>query len=250
MNLDKIKNIHFVGIGGIGMSGIAEILTGRGMAVSGCDLKRSSATALLTDRGVNVRIGHDAAHLAGIDTVVVTAAVKGANAEVDAARERGIDIVRRKDLLSAIVDEKRGIGVSGTHGKTTTSAMIATVLEEAGLDPLGPLAFHEQTPPGIAEAAPAKVAADATIVAMEKDGMRTVRAGTNGFTCMADNPATPGPDPMCMDAAAMDWANAWMGHKDPSAGKIGFMYMLAGGTDASNTDPYADKPTASKTAAK
>ena len=135
MNLNKIKNIHFVGIGGIGMSGIAEILTGRGMAVSGCDLKHSSATTLLAGRGVDVRFGHDPAHLTGVDTVVVTAAVKGANVEVDAARERGIDIVRRKDLLAAIVDEKRAVGVSGTHGKTTTSAMIATVLEEAGLDP-------------------------------------------------------------------------------------------------------------------
>jgi hypothetical protein len=96
------------------------------------------------------------------------------------------------------------------------------------------------------KAAPAKVAADATVVAMQEDGtMRTVRAGKNGFTCMPDNPATPGPDPMCMDASALEWANAWVGHKDPASGKIGFMYMLAGGTDASNTDPYADKPTAS-----
>ncbi|WP_460735489.1 hypothetical protein [Lysobacter tyrosinilyticus] len=94
------------------------------------------------------------------------------------------------------------------------------------------------------QAAPAKVAAKATIVAMEKDGMRTLREGSNGFTCMADNPATPGPDPMCMDAAAMEWAHAWISHKDPTMGKVGFMYMLAGGTDASNTDPYADKPTA------
>lgn len=96
------------------------------------------------------------------------------------------------------------------------------------------------------QAAPAKVAADATIVAMQPDGsMRTVRAGSNGFTCMADNPATPGPDPMCMDAAAMAWAGAWMGHQPPTTGKIGLMYMLAGGTDASNTDPYATRPDAS-----
>ncbi|MEA2417420.1 MAG: UDP-N-acetylmuramate--alanine ligase [Thermoanaerobaculia bacterium] len=135
MNLNKIKNIHFVGIGGIGMSGIAEILKGRGKTVSGCDLKRSSATSLLAGRGVSVHIGHDAAHLKGVDAVVVTAAVKGANAEVDAGREQGIEIIRRKDLLAAIVNEKRGVGVSGTHGKTTTSAMIATVLEDAGLDP-------------------------------------------------------------------------------------------------------------------
>ena len=96
------------------------------------------------------------------------------------------------------------------------------------------------------QAAPGKVASAATIVAMQPDGsMRTVRAGNNGFTCMADNPATPGPDPMCMDAAAMEWAGAWVGHKAPASGKIGLMYMLAGGTDASNTDPYATKPDAS-----
>jgi len=95
------------------------------------------------------------------------------------------------------------------------------------------------------KAAPATVAKGATIVAMESDGkMRTVRKGTNGFTCMPDNPATPGPDPMCMDANALAWAHAWMGHKTPTSGKVGFMYMLAGGTDASNTDPYATKPTA------
>jgi len=95
-------------------------------------------------------------------------------------------------------------------------------------------------------AAPAKVSKDATIVAMDADGkMRTLRKGTNGFTCMPDSPATPGPDPMCMDANAFAWAGAWMAHKDPPAGKVGFMYMLEGGTDASNTDPYAKAPSAS-----
>ena len=96
------------------------------------------------------------------------------------------------------------------------------------------------------KAAPSKVAADATIVAAQPDGtLRTVREGHNGFTCMADNPETPGPDPMCMDANAMQWAGAWMAHKDPPAGKVGLMYMLSGGTDASNTDPYATAPSAS-----
>ncbi len=95
------------------------------------------------------------------------------------------------------------------------------------------------------QAAPKKVSANATIVAMGADGkMRTLREGTNGFTCMPDNPATPGPDPMCGDKAAWEWAGAWMGHKTPASGKVGFMYMLAGGTDASNTDPFATKPTA------
>jgi hypothetical protein len=93
------------------------------------------------------------------------------------------------------------------------------------------------------QAAPKKVSAGATIVAMGGDGqMRTLREGTNGFTCMPDNPATPGPDPMCMDKAAWEWAGAWINHKPPPSGKVGFMYMLSGGTDASNTDPYATKP--------
>lgn len=92
-------------------------------------------------------------------------------------------------------------------------------------------------------AAPAKVGNNATIIVADKDGkMRTLKEGTNGFTCMPDNPTTPGKDPMCMDKAALEWANAWMEHKTPQQGKIGFMYMLAGGTDASNTDPYAKKP--------
>jgi len=96
-------------------------------------------------------------------------------------------------------------------------------------------------------AAPRKVSAGATIVAADKDGkMRTLREGSNGFTCMPDNPTTPGPDPMCMDKAALEWATAWMEHKTPASGKTGLMYMLAGGTDASNTDPYATKPEASK----
>ncbi len=92
-------------------------------------------------------------------------------------------------------------------------------------------------------AAPAKVAQGATIAVMNEDGsMRTLRKGTNGFTCMPDTPSTPGPDPMCMDANAMEFVHAWAGHKTPPKGKLGFMYMLEGGTDASNTDPYATKP--------
>jgi hypothetical protein len=94
-------------------------------------------------------------------------------------------------------------------------------------------------------AAPPNVGRHATVVAMEADGkMHTLRKGTNAFTCMPTNPEVPGPTPMCMDPAAMEWAHAWIGHTAPAAGKVGFMYMLAGGTDASNTDPYASKPTA------
>jgi hypothetical protein len=93
-------------------------------------------------------------------------------------------------------------------------------------------------------AAPKPVADAATIIVMNKDGTaRVVRKGTNGFTCMPDNPTTPGPDPMCLDTNAMEWAHAWM-TKGAPPNKVGFMYMLAGGSDASNTDPYAAGPSA------
>jgi len=94
-------------------------------------------------------------------------------------------------------------------------------------------------------AAPPAVAKDATIVAIEKDGKtRELRKGSNEFTCIPDNPNSPGPDPMCGDKNAMEWAKAWMDHKEPPANKVGFLYMLEGGTDASNTDPYATAPSA------
>ena len=135
MNFDAIKNIHFVGIGGIGMSGLAEILADRGVKVSGCDLKPSAASDLLARRGIPVSVGHDPSHLQGVDLVVYTSAVTGANAELEAAAARGIRVMKRKELLGGIAAEKRTVGVSGTHGKTTTTAMIAVVLDEARLDP-------------------------------------------------------------------------------------------------------------------
>jgi hypothetical protein len=92
-------------------------------------------------------------------------------------------------------------------------------------------------------AAPAAVSSAATIITMDASGMMTtLREGTNGFTCMGDNPATPGPDPMCMDANAMAWTMAWIGKTPPPTDTPGVMYMLAGGTDASNTDPFATGP--------
>jgi hypothetical protein len=93
-------------------------------------------------------------------------------------------------------------------------------------------------------AAPEAVTKDAAVYDVGADGkMRTVREGTNGWWCMGDSPATPGPDPMCGDANSMEWAMAWIGKTEPPKGKVGFMYMLGGGTDASNTDPYATGPT-------
>ena len=92
-------------------------------------------------------------------------------------------------------------------------------------------------------AAPATIAKDATIIQANADGsMKSLRAGNNGWTCMPDNPKTPGHDPMCMDANAMKWAEAWMSKKTPPADNVGLMYMLAGGSDASNMDPYGEKP--------
>jgi hypothetical protein len=94
-------------------------------------------------------------------------------------------------------------------------------------------------------AGPPGVAKNATVVAMTADGkVRTLRKGSGDFTCMADNPETPGPDPMCWDKNADGWINALLAHATPPPGKLGFIYMLAGGTDASNTDPFATKPTA------
>ena len=126
---------------------------------------------------------------------------------------------------------------------------VVAALAAVGATPLETRAEEKSAPTDAQQiasamkAAPPKVAVGATVVAMEADGkMRTLRKGTNAFTCMADNPATPGPDPMCMDANAMEWVHAWVGRKTPPAGKVGFMYMLEGGTDASNTDPYATKP--------
>ena len=95
-------------------------------------------------------------------------------------------------------------------------------------------------------AAPASISSKATIVSFDAKGvMTTLRKGTNGWTCMPDAPDTPGPDPMCYDANAGKWAEAWIGNKPPPAGAVGVMYMLEGGTDASNIDPYATKPTSS-----
>jgi hypothetical protein len=92
-------------------------------------------------------------------------------------------------------------------------------------------------------AAPKAIAADATIVQAAADGsMQVLREGSNGWTCMPNNPQTPGADPMCMDANALKWAEAWMAHKDPTANSVGFMYMLAGGSDASNMDPWGKAP--------
>ena len=131
----KVKRIHFVGIGGAGMSGIAEVLVTQGYQVSGSDLSASSATARLAALGVAIRIGHAAANVVGADAVVVSAAVAPDNPEVTTAREKGIPVVPRALMLAELMRLKEGIAVAGTHGKTTTTSLIASVLAEGGLDP-------------------------------------------------------------------------------------------------------------------
>ncbi len=127
--------MHFVGVGGIGMSGIAELLANLGYVVSGSDQKRSDHTDRLAALGVSVQIGHAAAHVQGADVVVVSSAVRADNAEVVEARARAIPVVPRAEMLAELMRLRYGIAVAGAHGKTSTTSMIALALERAGLDP-------------------------------------------------------------------------------------------------------------------
>ena len=131
----KVKRVHFVGIGGAGMSGIAEVLATLRYHVSGSDLIESAATRRLRAVGVDIVIGHGAANVEGADAVVVSTAVSHDNPEIVYARERGIPIVPRALMLAELMRLKQGIAVAGTHGKTTTTSLIASVLAEGGLDP-------------------------------------------------------------------------------------------------------------------
>jgi len=133
--MDFVKRVHFVGIGGVGMSGIARVLLNLGYKVSGSDLKATELTRGLSAAGARIRRGHRAANIKGADVVVVSTAVDSANPEVRAARSAGIPVARRVEMLAEIGRMKKTITVSGTHGKTTTTAMIAMALESAGVDP-------------------------------------------------------------------------------------------------------------------
>jgi UDP-N-acetylmuramate--alanine ligase len=133
--LGLTRRIHFVGIGGIGMSGIAELLANLGYAVSGSDAKRSASTARLETLGITVSEGHAAAQVGDADVVVVSSAVKPSNPEIVEAARRGIPVIARAEMLAELMRLRFSIAVAGSHGKTTTTSMIALVLERAGLDP-------------------------------------------------------------------------------------------------------------------
>jgi len=130
-----VKNIHFVGIGGVGMCGIAEVLHNLEFSVSGSDIAEGANTQRLRDMGVKISIGHSADHISGMDVVVISTAVDESNPEVMAAREQKIPVIPRAEMLGELMQLQRGIAIAGTHGKTTTTSLVASLLAEGGLDP-------------------------------------------------------------------------------------------------------------------
>ncbi|HQN96875.1 MAG TPA: UDP-N-acetylmuramate--L-alanine ligase [Thermoanaerobaculales bacterium] len=129
------RHLHFMGAGGVGMCGLAEVLLSDGLRVSGCDLELTERTARLVELGATMARGHDPAHLGGVDALVVSAAVNPAHPEVAAARAAGVPVVRRAELLGWLMRKARGVAVAGTHGKTTTTALAGHLLDAAGLAP-------------------------------------------------------------------------------------------------------------------
>ncbi|MBT8438992.1 MAG: UDP-N-acetylmuramate--L-alanine ligase [Gammaproteobacteria bacterium] len=130
-----VRRIHFVGIGGVGMNGIAKVLLNLGYDVSGSDIRKNAATEKLEDSGAKIFIGHDGSHIEGADAVVVSTAINPENPELLAANEKLIPVVRRAEMLAELMRFRYGIAVAGTHGKTTTTSLIASLLTVGGLDP-------------------------------------------------------------------------------------------------------------------
>ncbi|MFO7675894.1 MAG: UDP-N-acetylmuramate--L-alanine ligase [bacterium] len=133
--LGRLRKVHFIGVGGVGMSGIALLLKGLGFEVSGSDLAESDLTRRLADNGVRITIGHDAANCLGAEVVVHSTAVASDNPELACARQHGIPVIRRAEMLAELMRLKFSIAVSGSHGKTTVTSLISHLLERAGLDP-------------------------------------------------------------------------------------------------------------------
>ncbi|MBI3230341.1 MAG: UDP-N-acetylmuramate--L-alanine ligase, partial [Burkholderiales bacterium] len=131
----KVKNIHFVGIGGSGMSGIAEVMLNLGYKISGSDIGKNAATARLAELGAKIYFGHAAENIAGAHAIVTSTAVKADNPEVLAGRAAHVPIVPRALMLAELMRLKSGIAIAGTHGKTTTTSLVASVLAQGGFDP-------------------------------------------------------------------------------------------------------------------
>ncbi|HOI30960.1 MAG TPA: UDP-N-acetylmuramate--L-alanine ligase [Melioribacteraceae bacterium] len=135
MMMQTVKNVHFIGIGGIGMSGIAEILLSQGFTITGSDLNKTEVTDRLESLGIKIYEGHSSENLKEADVVVYSSAVNLDNPEVKAAIERKIPVIKRSEMLAECMRMKYGIGIAGTHGKTTTTSMVGLVLTEAAIDP-------------------------------------------------------------------------------------------------------------------
>ena len=133
--MGRVKHIHFVGIGGTGMGGIAEVLKNIGYEVSGSDIKENAITQRLESLGITIAIGHAAENIANTDVVVVTSAIDDENEELLAARNNRVPVLRRAEMLAELMRFSQGIAIAGTHGKTTTTSLVASVLTEGGLDP-------------------------------------------------------------------------------------------------------------------
>ena len=133
----RVRHVHFVGVGGVGMSGLAEILRSLEFDVSGSDMKDGSTTQRLRELGVRIDIGHRHENISGVDVVVYSSAIKPSNPELTEARALGIPVITRAEMLAELMRVKYGVAIAGSHGKTTTTSLIATVLRAAGLDPTG-----------------------------------------------------------------------------------------------------------------
>jgi UDP-N-acetylmuramate--alanine ligase len=131
----RVRHVHFVGIGGVGMSGLAEILRSLEFDVSGSDLKENSTTKRLESLGVRIDVGHRAENVCGVDVVVYSSAIRPENPEIVEARALGIPVIARAEMLAELMRVKYGVAIAGSHGKTTTTSLVATILRHAGLDP-------------------------------------------------------------------------------------------------------------------
>ena len=137
--LERLRRVHFIGIGGAGMSAVAKVMLERGCDVSGCDLKRSPLATTLEAMGAHISIGHDPSHLdespGSLDAVIVSSAIPPTNPELRRARDSGLEVITRGEALAGLLEDRHSIVVAGTHGKTTTTSMIVSALRSVGRDP-------------------------------------------------------------------------------------------------------------------